>query len=1038
MINMPSQDLQAILHRRGGGCQHVKHYHRRTLGSNPTMNSPTNNTVEHAKKKKKQNRRSGQQLAAASFSCKLIIRGILSAIVILTLAYFPLKMFIKRTPREQLDLIFGSSKLHSYQSHSTEEEEEVIVVEEEQPSAFFLRSYKRDEHKSTTASTANTSSSSSSCQSLPSIYWINLNESNERRTTMSNSMETLGIVNQHRISAYNTQQTTSMIHSKQLMFHPQITFYGGNGQPSYLKHPKNIYTWNEGACLMSHFKAIQQAYEDGQEVAFIVEDDAALSNFFCEEYEQYVAQAPQGWKILQFATNNLFVVMHGSRVHEPFISWQRYHHSTRAYVINRLGMETLLGKVLHEKEEDGSSSSPSVVWRVDEFPSVVADEAIYALTGDAYYSTGLWIDTLDLDSMIQKHKSPGSWAHPYSVLEGVKREQVVMKSESTPDHLSDRSLLVVMNVCISDERQIDREIEVINQDVHAVCEFHHRVCEWEINVVVVEASLMTLVEEAASRLPSYVHLHTRVNSEAFNKFLFVGDMLSKLGNFDLMLFKDNDQRINGFPWRTFVEQTDNAVLSAPLRSTLRDYMLSSLEKEKSQDVQLHDANYWLLKYNFRDWHARLRETFEKIEPVEVPFLESYFVLMDAMFAKDFFEHAFSSGMIDNSSMEYLFCGAAFAWDDKRPSCSLVPLVSTHEESLNNMKRDAYIANESTDVSFQSPNTNSSPNADKLISLAKEWKEIVGKQHTVLEVEQLCLKRMNIEFIDADDDVAYEGTPAVSISDCARTFIDQYRHLANHHMQNKGNQLIRTPTNQQYDGIFVITLQGTPNADPHNEGRLDSFKEAWRKSCGTDPDIHVCPGVMDDRRGYGLTRSWFNCLQMARQMDLKVTMVFEDDARLFDKVSSLNFCDAGKRHGKVWKDLPEDTFIAFLGGHTWTYADQDEKKQERLGSSQSPQYLETTFSYGTYGFAVPRQSLDTLLNTIKDDLAHGFINEDGVRQTEFLSPEKSWYRKAREVGKRMYAIHPLAVWHEGGFSNTWKMDRESITGEEEDDEIPSSS
>eukprot|EP00957_Ditylum_brightwellii_P205238 15342974-Ditylum_brightwellii.AAC.1 len=103
---MPSQDLQAILHRRGGGCQHVKHYHRRTLGSNPTMNSPTNNTVEHAKKKKKRNLRSGQQLAAASFSCKLIIRGILLAIVILTLAYFPLKMFIKRTPREQLDLIF--------------------------------------------------------------------------------------------------------------------------------------------------------------------------------------------------------------------------------------------------------------------------------------------------------------------------------------------------------------------------------------------------------------------------------------------------------------------------------------------------------------------------------------------------------------------------------------------------------------------------------------------------------------------------------------------------------------------------------------------------------------------------------------------------------------------------------------------------------------------------------------------------------------------------------------------------------------------
>ena len=239
--------------------------------------------------------------------------------------------------------------------------------------------------------------------------------------------------------------------------------------------------------------------------------------------------------------------------------------------------------------------------------------------------------------------------------------------------------------------------------------------------------------------------------------------------------------------------------------------------------------------------------------------------------------------------------------------------------------------------------------------------------------------------------------------------------------------------QQHDGIFVITLQGTPNANPHNKGRLDSFKEAWQKSCGTDPEIHVCHGVMDDRRGYGVTRSWLNCLQMARHMDLEVTVVFEDDARLFDRESSLNFCDAVKRQSKVWADMPKDTFIAFLGGHTWTYAHQGEEKQERLGSLQPSQYLETSFSFGAYGFVVPRESFDTLLNTIKEDLAHGFIDKDGVRQTEFLSPERSWYRKAREVGKTMYAIHPLTVWHEGGFSNTWKRDRDSITGEDDDND-----
>ncbi len=272
-------------------------------------------------------------------------------------------------------------------------------------------------------------------------------------------------------------------------------------------------------------------------------------------------------------------------------------------------------------------------------------------------------------------------------------------------------------------------------------------------------------------------------------------------------------------------------------------------------------------------------------------------------------------------------------------------------------------------------------------------------------------------------------------------------LITKHLSASGNESgegrsLRSPTQQNeqqlYDGIFVISLQGTANADPHNEGRLDSFKEAWRKSCGpSDPKIHVCPGVMDERRGYGLARSWLNCLTVAKKLNLEVTMIFEDDARLFDNYeASQNFCDAEKRRSKIWTDLPEDTFIAFLGGHTWTYADENQYKKQELpesSSSQPSQYLETYFSYGTYGFAVPRQSLDTLLNTIQGDLINGFIDEDGVRQTEFLSPERSWYGKAHEIGKRIYAIHPLAVWHEGGFSNTWKMDRGTITGEEEEED-----
>ena len=63
---------------------------------------------------------------------------------------------------------------------------------------------------------------------------------------------------------------------------------------------------------------------------------------------QHVDQAPMGWKILQFVTNNPCVAEHSGNLLDPFISWQPHHWSTGGYMINRAGIEILLGKV-HSK-----------------------------------------------------------------------------------------------------------------------------------------------------------------------------------------------------------------------------------------------------------------------------------------------------------------------------------------------------------------------------------------------------------------------------------------------------------------------------------------------------------------------------------------------------------------------------------------------------------------------------------------------------------------------------------------------------------------
>jgi hypothetical protein len=226
-------------------------------------------------------------------------------------------------------------------------------------------------------------------------------------------------------------------------------------------------------------------------------------------------------------------------------------------------------------------------------------------------------------------------------------------------------------------------------------------------------------------------------------------------------------------------------------------------------------------------------------------------------------------------------------------------------------------------------------------------------------------------------------------------------------------------------VFVISLQGTSGVDYHNEGRLDAFQSKWQESCKLAPPTHIehCPGVFDSRRGYGVTLSLLLCLERAKEFNLDVTVILEDDARLFD--SPADFCDIAKRKEHYWNRLPSDTFIAFLGGHNWEYPSKEAEES-------TSQYKELKMSFGAYAFAVPRDSLVSVLNEIKDDVVHGFRDMNGKHlHRDFLSPERTFYRTCTKHNKRIYVVNPLVIWHEGGFSNTWMKNRASITGNEKE-------
>lgn len=207
-------------------------------------------------------------------------------------------------------------------------------------------------------------------------------------------------------------------------------------------------------------------------------------------------------------------------------------------------------------------------------------------------------------------------------------------------------------------------------------------------------------------------------------------------------------------------------------------------------------------------------------------------------------------------------------------------------------------------------------------------------------------------------------------------------------------------------IFVISLQGTPSSHESNSKRLQLFQEEWHAKCGDTFAIEHCPGVNDPRRGYGVTMSFVLCINKAISADQDISLFFEDDARLFNS----DFCGLNM-YNKYFECIPNDTFVALLGGHGW-----------RFGESRYPLYRETVFSVGAYGFAVPRNHLATLRNEFGNDLVYGYKGS-----VSSLSPDESWYLHAKKNKMKIYAMDPLVVWHEKGYSNTWKKDRRTILG-----------
>ncbi|KAL7550701.1 hypothetical protein ACHAWF_013925 [Thalassiosira exigua] len=546
--------------------------------------------------------------------------------------------------------------------------------------------------------------------SMPPVYWINLDASKDRNEWMTQMFTSMKMSDTHRIAAHDIDASMKYWRTGQLILHPYIKLINRTKDSVLWKdHIDYKYYHQEVACLLSHLEAIKQAYQDGQDLALILEDDAALPNNFQYTLSRYMERAPQGWRVLQLRSNNPRVNKQMANMLDPFISWQPYHWSTVAYVVNRAGMQNLLKKV-YSKSKFGRD-----VWKIDFFPDVVSDAVIYATIGNAYTSAGIGVSSTNFKSTIvsnQWNNDGISTLYAYATDED-RRKQDTIKFHS---NLNQNSLLVLMATKLTTKEDITRELEWVTQDSNSVCKLHVR-CKWLVNVVATDAALLEDFEEA-----------------------WGGAALDRNVEFRTM---DNDQRLSGFPWHTFIKKRGNATLSGPLRQSFGEtsvdsrYLEEEYRRRNRRLFKFSEARRWV-HASGTAWSSGL---FQDIMPTKVPFLEMFFVLFDGRFAKHFFSQVLTDDFINQPSdwgLDFLWCQAAAEWDASRPGCHLVPLVVTHEDTRQIVVDEDFRKEGHTILQ----SLESHPTFGKWMKQSREWKRF-SDYHSLKDIENTCRSLLSL-------------------------------------------------------------------------------------------------------------------------------------------------------------------------------------------------------------------------------------------------------------------------------------------------------
>lgn len=238
-------------------------------------------------------------------------------------------------------------------------------------------------------------------RNLPPVYYINLDDHNERRTFMEGQFKYWEIENFTRVSAYDgrTSDLSEILKGT---------------------YPENM-TSGEIGCTCSHLRAIKQWYETSDSpYALFMEDDVdiSLARFWNFTFADFICRVPYAWDCIQLAiisTGDINV-----SIHTRFVN----SFSTACYIITRRYAKKLID--LHVRGED--------LYRLDNGvkPRATADDLIY--NAGLTYACPLFLYRLNLGSSIHPEHVEAFHKNSY---EGIYNFWSQMGAQLTVEQITD-------------------------------------------------------------------------------------------------------------------------------------------------------------------------------------------------------------------------------------------------------------------------------------------------------------------------------------------------------------------------------------------------------------------------------------------------------------------------------------------------------------------------------------------------------------------------------------------------------------------------